>query len=130
VDGSTAAASCLKAPSASRRFAATMPCGSHSQTLPADEVAPPRIESSNSSQDSQVPQGVAPPAQLVRVFLSTALAATIFPEALKRIPLAPPSRWGGSGMRLSVDGVSLLTTSTQPAPLGKQCAPSGKIGHG
>src|SRR5687768_17233177 len=107
-----------------------MPCGSHSQTLPADEVAPPRIESSNSSHDSQVPHGVAPPAQFVRVPRSTAFAATIFPDALKRIPLAPPNRWTPSGTMPSGVGVSLLTTRTHPLPLGKQCAPSGKIGYG
>ena len=66
------------------------PRGSHSQTWPP----------SNSSQESHVPQGVAPPAQFTFVPPRMRCAATILPLASKRMELAPPP----------LPGVSLFET--------------------
>src|SRR5262245_16764661 len=101
--GSTAAASCLKRPSAGSLFAARLPHGSHSHTCP----------SSNSSQESQVPHGVAPPEQLCVVPSRIRYASLTSPSASKRIADAPPSC------------VSEFETRIQPpSRVEKQAAPS------
>ena len=98
----------MKAPSAGRAIAGLAPVGSHSQTRP----------SSTSSQDSQVPHGVGPPAQFVLVFSRIRYASVISPFLSKRMPDAPPML-----------GTSELTARIQPpSGVGKVAEPSGKIG--
>ena len=78
---SAAAASWVKAPIAGRTTAGTAPIGSHSHTRPA----------AYSSQLSQVPHGVAPPAQLPRVPERHGPAPTMLASAAKRTYPAPPA---------------------------------------
>ena len=80
------------------------PVGSVSQTQPR----------STSSQDSQRPQGVAPPAQLARVPDRMRRAPTMRAAASKRSALAPPPVT-----------TSLLETYVQPSGCAKQAPPSG-----
>ena len=67
-------------PSIGRFFGSATPWGSTSQTNP-------RLVSSH---DSQVPQGVGPPAQFRFVLDSTRLAPVIAPDESKLSALTPP----------------------------------------
>ena len=78
---STAAASCWKTPIAGRATAAFAgPVGGHSQMRPAGCSSP----------ESQVPHGVAPPAQFPTVPARIRYALVMVPADEKRSALAPP----------------------------------------
>ena len=71
---SAVTASCMNAPIAGRGIAGVAPIGEHSQTRPV----------ANSSQLSQVPHGVAPPAQLMNDPVRQFPAPTIAPSLANR----------------------------------------------
>src|SRR4051812_4866556 len=110
--GSTATASWLNEPSAGR----IVPCpacpGAHSHTCPR----------SYSSHDSQVPQGVRPPAQLAFVPARIRYAPRIdplFPNRIAELP-APVA---------AIDS-ELDTRIQPPSPVANVACPSQKMCHG
>ena len=106
--GSHAAASWLNTPMAGRTTPGPSPAGSHSHTRPVLV----------SSHDSQVAQGVAPPAQFRLVPDRIRYASTTSPLASNRTAPTPP------------DASSLLDTYTHPsAGVGKHAPPSGAPCH-
>src|SRR5512145_1806998 len=100
----------MNVPSVGRTTAGLRASGSHSQTRP----------SGTSSQVSQVPHGVAPPAQLREVPVQIEYASTTWPSRSKRSAPTPPWRFTSS----------LFETYTQPpSPAGKVAPPSGEACH-